>query len=560
VTVNPLPTAFNVTGGGSYCSGGPGVPVGLDGSQVGVNYQLKKDGVDTGAPVAGTGAAITFGNQTAAGIYTVEATNPVTTCKATMTGSATVTVILVTANFTFTPTAPCVGDLVQFTDASTSTGGSIVSRTWNFGDGAPLSTVANPTHTYTVQGNYTVTLNVTDVNGCTASVSKVIKIALVTADFTFTPPKPCVGDKIQFTDGSSSTGGSIASWSWSFGDASPSDLQGGTSTLQNPIYTYATAGTYTVTLTATDAVGCKATKTKQITVLPADHVAPFCGFTIDGNNIIVLITDQDDAGSGGGIAEVNFPPGITAVADRPFIPCVTKYIKYTIPGPANFLVEIKDCCGNTTVCDPLFFTAEASGSGRYEFKVSNMDKYIYVHNDGLAKIDFTINNRRLELVADPIRRYQHGTRQYMPLLGDIVVDVTSYMTEAENNVIVQVTGPLTAIARIIFADFKLPTTPSAILPQEFTLLQNYPNPFNPSTTIEYTVPATFAEGVKVELVIYNALGQKIKTLENGIKPPNLYSVLWNGTDEFGRVVPTGIYFYRIRVGDFITTKRMSLMK
>jgi hypothetical protein len=92
VTVNPLPTAFSVTGGGSYCSGGTGSPVGLSGSEVGVNYQLKLGGVNTGSPVVGNGSAINFGNQIAAGIYTVVATNASTSCTSAMTGSVSVTI------------------------------------------------------------------------------------------------------------------------------------------------------------------------------------------------------------------------------------------------------------------------------------------------------------------------------------------------------------------------------------------------------------------------------------------------------------------------------------
>ena len=71
VSVSALPTAYSVTGGGSYCSGGIGVVIGLSNSQTGVNYQLQRNGVNTGAPVAGTGAALNFGNQTVAGTYTV---------------------------------------------------------------------------------------------------------------------------------------------------------------------------------------------------------------------------------------------------------------------------------------------------------------------------------------------------------------------------------------------------------------------------------------------------------------------------------------------------------
>ncbi len=90
-TVNPLPIPFTVTGGGSYCSGGTGVPVGLSGSQIGVNYQLYCGASPVGLPVAGTGAAISFGLQTGPCVYTVVATS-IFGCSSTMTGSVTITI------------------------------------------------------------------------------------------------------------------------------------------------------------------------------------------------------------------------------------------------------------------------------------------------------------------------------------------------------------------------------------------------------------------------------------------------------------------------------------
>jgi hypothetical protein len=92
IVVNPLPTVYSMTGGGAYCSGGTGVPVGLSGSDVGVNYQLFRGGVATGGAVAGTGAALNFGLQTIAGSYTVVATNPATSCTSNMSGTATVSI------------------------------------------------------------------------------------------------------------------------------------------------------------------------------------------------------------------------------------------------------------------------------------------------------------------------------------------------------------------------------------------------------------------------------------------------------------------------------------
>jgi len=85
------PTAYTVTGGGTHCAGGTGVVVGLENSETDVNYQLRFDGSDTGSPVAGTGAVLSSVNQTAAGTYTVVATNTVGGCTANMSGSAIIT-------------------------------------------------------------------------------------------------------------------------------------------------------------------------------------------------------------------------------------------------------------------------------------------------------------------------------------------------------------------------------------------------------------------------------------------------------------------------------------
>ena len=88
------------------------------------------------------------------------------------------------------------------------------------------------------------------------------------------------------------------------------------------------------------------------------------------------------------------------------------------------------------------------------------------------------------------------------------------------------------------------------------LSQNYPNPFNPSTVIEYSVPI----GTNVSIDIFNVLGQKVKTLTNETKAPGTYRVEWDGTDESGQTVSTGIYLYRFHAGDVVQSKKMVLMK
>jgi len=97
---------------------------------------------------------------------------------------------------------------------------------------------------------------------------------------------------------------------------------------------------------------------------------------------------------------------------------------------------------------------------------------------------------------------------------------------------------------------------TAEVPREFKLYQNSPNPFNPTTTITYNLP----KQAKVELVIYNMLGQKVKTLVNGYQPAKQYKIRWDGTNEYGVKVASGIYIYQLRSDNNLATKKMILMK
>jgi hypothetical protein len=94
------------------------------------------------------------------------------------------------------------------------------------------------------------------------------------------------------------------------------------------------------------------------------------------------------------------------------------------------------------------------------------------------------------------------------------------------------------------------------LPCNYSLSQNYPNPFNPSTTIEYSLPNS--ENVKIE--IYDLLGRLVKTLVNETKIAGKYSVIWNGEDNSGKTVSSGVYLYRLYSGSQIITKKLNLIK
>ncbi len=114
--------------------------------------------------------------------------------------------------------------------------------------------------------------------------------------------------------------------------------------------------------------------------------------------------------------------------------------------------------------------------------------------------------------------------------------------------VVQISNP--AVNRLKLA------TSGAALPNRFALLQNYPNPFNPSTEIQYELP----QKAVVRLVIYNALGQVVKTLISREQEAGNYRVVWDGRDEHGVKTGSGVYVYRLKAGSFSAAKKMVLLQ
>ncbi len=97
---------------------------------------------------------------------------------------------------------------------------------------------------------------------------------------------------------------------------------------------------------------------------------------------------------------------------------------------------------------------------------------------------------------------------------------------------------------------------SSSLPKQFELGQNVPNPFNPNTVIKFAVP----KPSEVRVEVFNVLGQKVRTLIDEFSPAGNRRVEWDGTDDNGNSVASGVYLYRMRAGDFDETKKMLLLK
>lgn len=150
-----------------------------------------------------------------------------------------------------------------------------------------------------------------------------------TAAFTFS----ATGLDVQFTDGSSDADGSIVSWLWSFGD-------GTTSTQQNPNHTFS-AGSYSVSLTATDASGGQNTTSKTVTVSAA-NVGPTAAFSISADNLTITLTNSS-ADSDGSIASYSWDMGDTLTTSTQQHPTVT----YSQPGTYNITLTVTDNNGAT---------------------------------------------------------------------------------------------------------------------------------------------------------------------------------------------------------------------
>lgn len=119
---------------------------------------------------------------------------------------------------------------------------------------------------------------------------------------------------------------------------------------------------------------------------------------------------------------------------------------------------------------------------------------------------------------------------------------------------------ITRMKEILNLPFVYPTaveqTLNADLPRTFRLGQNYPNPFNPTTAIEFSVP----ERADVKLDIYNILGRRVKTLVDREMTAGDYTVQWDGTNQSGHSVATGVYLYRLTAGDHSASRKMLLLK
>ena len=205
----------------------------------------------------------------------------------------------------------------QFTDASTDSDGEIAARSWEFESGSPeTSTEPNPAVVFSAAGTYTVTLTVTDNEGASDDFEREVTVtgapgnAAPTAAFTV----ECASLECTFTDASTDTDGTIASYAWDFGDPTSAD---NTSTEQSPTHTYSFTQLteVTVTLTVTDDDGAETTTTQTFDVSPVAGLecsdgTPDCELPIEQDaTVTATLTSSDCELSGNTFKVLITPPG-----------------------------------------------------------------------------------------------------------------------------------------------------------------------------------------------------------------------------------------------------------
>ncbi|GEM_PF-789751 len=464
------------------------------------------------------------------------------------------------ADFTADPTSGCAPLTVNFTDASS---GEITSWSWDFGDGS-TSGAQNPSHQYTTAGTYTVALTVTGPGGSdTKTKTDYITVyAPITADFSGTPTSGDAPLTVNFTDASS---GDVTTWSWDFGD-------GGTSSTQNPSHQYTTAGTYTVSMTASNSCDSDTkTKTDYITVTEPSGNPPVADFSASPTSgtapLLVTFTDQSTNNPTGW--NWDFGDGATSGEQNP-------QHEYTSAGSYTVSLTASNADGSDTETKADYITVSAPASHTMHVSEINVSKEAFfivtrgtadihiVDENGGAVADATVSGTWSgstsgsdEVTTDSngwatsVSAWVWGDGDFTFCVDNVTKSGWNYDSDA-NLVTCGSTNADTKTKTLTNVDVSK-------IEKElgFKLSMNTPNPFNPTTTISYMVP--IAGRVKVE--IFNVLGQRVRLLVDRMAPAGLNLSQWDARDDQGQPVGSGFYFYQITMDhQKVLRKKMLLLK
>lgn len=543
VTVLPTPFKYNMTGGGEYCQGGQGVMIGLAFSQIGVNYDLLLNGTYV-KTVAGTGTALSFGYQTAAGTYTVYAVNANSGCDMNMTGSKTITINPL-------PVAEAGADDIMLSGTSTTLSGSATGGTpgynysWTPGGMSTQSVNVSPAATQTY------TLLVTDSKGCADSDDVTITVYMNTIQGQVTynnmqqTPMAGVTVYLQDVSGVKSTLSDItdANGNYSFPElpngtyelwASHNGTWGGVNStdalaimqhfillhpITDPLKVEASDVDASGYVNSTDAFQTASRFVQNITSFAAgDWAFEEKQVTLNMDNYV----DVDLKGICYGDANGSYIPNLKA----------SSLVSLTQQGTMNTLAA------KTLEIPVIAESAMEVGAISLEMRIpANLkvtavtvgQEQASIHQDGqnLSISWFNTNAIRLEQ-------------------GNVMMRISGLTQGAVEGNFSLLNGEIAdGRARVIQnAGLQMPK-----MTQAYTALSlsNYPNPFSTNTSIQFNLP----DAGQVSITVWNLLGEKVAEVANSAYEAGSYNLPFDGT----QLVP-GMYHYKMEVNGETTSRTM----
>ncbi|HNW97240.1 MAG TPA: PKD domain-containing protein [Bacteroidales bacterium] len=423
VTQSSLPTAYSVSGGGSYCTGGTGLSVCVSLSQVGVDYQLQCNGVNTGAPLAGTGSALCFTNLTTTGTYTVVATNPSTSCVNNMNGNATISI-------SSPPIADAGVDIsipygtYTTLNGSASGGSGSYSYSWTPADSLVNATNQNPTTT-NLFSSTTFTLTVLDwASGCSGTDQVNITLSGVPINIstlTATPNSICYGASTQLNAFATGGNGSYT-YSWT------SNPAGFTSNITNPVISPTITTIYTVV--ANDNFN---TTSASITVTVNPNPVASAGNDTMMCSGFNLNLNASGAGAGGSYA---WSPGTFLSATNVYNPVSTPTSGIT------YIVTVTDAngCKGTDDIKITLYNTEYVNAGIDQTICNGHEAYLNA-SGGQSFVWSPASTLSSSTISNPIATPTTNTTYYVTAtdnhgctsMDDVVVNVVQNVTAIVSN-------------------------------------------------------------------------------------------------------------------------------
>lgn len=333
-------------------------------------------------------------------------------------------------------------------------------------------------------------------------------------------------------------------------------------------------GSATIDVSASDGGPQPAADQFTVTVEPVNDPPVIAdlsaGFSIAEDDTLYialdsLVSDIDDdiatlnwnvflPGSGAGdslFLALDSTTHLLAVIPAPDVTMSGREIRFTVTDPGDSsatalswvsVTPVNDAPGFAGLPDSLGFAADSSVTLALWDYVSDPETA-----DSLLSYQFTVSNSSLESSFDAASGLLTlSAKPGFAGTADLAITVSDPQNAAASDTIAVTVSPAVGI------EILSGTQP----PFRYALEQNYPNPFNPETIIKFQLPAAG----RVTLAVYNILGQKVRTLVNERREAGFYEAVWNGRDERGGQLASGVYIYHLRAGSYQQVRKMIFLK